>query len=36
MSKKPIRKYDEFLKEIQKPKMKELWANNEDEEWEKA
>lgn len=28
--------YDEFLYKIQQPKMKELWDNEEDEEWENA
>ncbi|MEK6936588.1 MAG: hypothetical protein AABW58_00795 [Nanoarchaeota archaeon] len=28
--------YDEFLHKIQQPKMKELWNNEEDEEWENA
>jgi len=28
--------YDEFLHKIQKEKMKELWDNKEDEEWENA
>ena len=28
--------YDEFLHKIQKEKMKELWNNKEDEDWEKA
>ena len=28
--------YDEFLHKIQQQKMKELWDNKEDEEWEKA
>ena len=28
--------YDEFLHKIQQPKMKELWDNQEDEEWENA
>ncbi|MFH1663343.1 MAG: hypothetical protein ABH986_00780 [archaeon] len=28
--------YDEFLHKIQQEKMKELWDNDEDEEWEKA
>ena len=28
---KKIRQFDEFLKEIQKPKMRELWNNKEDE-----
>ena len=27
--------YWEFLKEIQKPKMKELWDNQNDQIWEK-
>jgi len=26
--------YDEFLHKIQKEKMKELWENKEDEQWE--
>ncbi|MFQ5474258.1 MAG: hypothetical protein ACE5DM_00310 [Candidatus Nanoarchaeia archaeon] len=26
--------YDEFLHKIQQPKMKELWDNKDDEEWE--
>lgn len=26
--------YDEFLHKIQKEKMKELWENKEDEDWE--
>ena len=26
--------YDEFLHKIQQPKMKELWDNKEDEDWE--
>lgn len=26
--------YDEFLHKIQQPKMKELWDNKQDEEWE--
>ena len=30
-----INQYDEFLHKIQQPKMKELWDNCEDEEWEK-
>jgi len=29
-------RYDEFLHRIQKPKMKELWDNPEDEAWENA
>ena len=28
--------YDEFLHKIQQPKMKELWDNAKDEEWERA
>lgn len=28
--------YDEFLHKIQQVKMKELWDNKEDEEWEHA
>jgi hypothetical protein len=28
--------YDEFLHKIQQPKMKELWDNKEDEEWDDA
>lgn len=28
--------YDEFLHKIQQPKMKELWNNSDDEEWENA
>ncbi|KYK27796.1 hypothetical protein AYK20_02115 [Thermoplasmatales archaeon SG8-52-1] len=28
--------YDEFLHKIQQQKMKELWDNKEDEEWEDA
>jgi len=28
--------YDKFLHEIQKLKMKELWNNKEDEDWENA
>ena len=27
---------DKFLHEIQKPKMKEVWGNKEDEAWENA
>ncbi len=27
--------YDEFLHKVQKEKMKELWDNEEDDEWEK-
>ena len=30
------KEYDKFLHQIQKPKMKELWDNEEDEAWEKA
>jgi hypothetical protein len=26
--------YDEFLHKIQQPKMRELWDNKEDEDWE--
>ncbi len=28
--------YDRFLYKIQQPKMKELWDNKEDEDWERA
>jgi len=28
--------YDEFLHKIQQPKMKELWDNKKDEEWDNA
>lgn len=28
--------YDEFLHKIQQPKMKEVWDNKHDEDWEKA
>ena len=28
--------YDEFLHKVQQQKMKELWDNKEDEEWENA
>jgi len=28
--------YNEFMNKIQKPKMKELWDNKEDEAWENA
>ena len=28
--------YDEFLHKIQQPKMKELWDNKEDKDWENA
>ena len=30
------RQYDEFLHLVQRAKMKELWDNTEDEEWEYA
>jgi len=30
------RQYDEFLHKIQQAKMKELWDNTEDEDWESA
>ena len=30
------RQYDEFLHRIQQAKMKELWDNTEDEDWESA
>jgi hypothetical protein len=30
------KKKDKFLHQIQKPKMKKLWDNKEDEDWEKA
>ena len=30
------RQYDEFLHQIQQAKMKELWDNAEDEDWESA
>lgn len=30
------RQYDEFLHRIQQAKMKELWDNTEDEDWEDA
>ena len=33
---KKINQYDEFLHKIQQTKMKELWDNKEDEEWENA
>jgi predicted CopG family antitoxin len=33
---KKINQYDEFLHKIQQHKMKELWDNPEDEEWENA
>ena len=31
---KTRRQYDEFLHKIQQAKMKELWDNTEDEDWE--
>ncbi|MEK6973785.1 MAG: hypothetical protein AABW41_00890 [Nanoarchaeota archaeon] len=33
ISAKKMNSYDEFLHKIQKPKMKELWDNKEDEVW---
>lgn len=33
---KNMNQYDEFLHKIQQEKMKELWNNKEDEEWENA
>ena len=33
---KTTRQYDEFLHKIQQSRMKELWDNTEDEEWEHA
>jgi len=30
------RQYDEFLHRVQQAKMKELWENTEDEDWESA
>ena len=33
---KESNQYDEFLHKIQKEKMKELWNNKEDEDWENA
>ena len=36
ISVKKRNQYDEFLHKIQQPKMKELWNNKEDEEWEDA
>ena len=33
---KKTNQYDEFLHKIQQTKMKELWDNKEDEEWENA
>jgi hypothetical protein len=35
-STKQKNQYDEFLHKIQQPKMKELWDNPSDEEWERA
>ena len=35
-SMKERNQYDEFLHKVQKAKMKELWDNKEDEEWEHA
>jgi hypothetical protein len=35
-SAKKRNQYDEFLHKIQQAKMKELWDNKEDEEWENA
>ena len=32
--KKKYNQYDEFLHKIQKTKMKDLWDNKEDEDWE--
>ena len=36
VSVKKNNQYDEFLHKIQQQKMKELWDNKEDEEWEHA
>ncbi len=33
---KKTNQYDEFLHKIQQSKMKELWDNKDDEEWENA
>jgi len=33
---KTANQYDEFLHKVQQKKMRELWDNDEDEEWEKA
>ena len=33
---KKRRQYDEFIHQIQQAKMKELWDNEEDEDWEDA
>jgi rRNA pseudouridine-1189 N-methylase Emg1 (Nep1/Mra1 family) len=35
-STKKNNQYDEFLHKIQQNKMRELWDNKEDEEWENA
>ncbi len=35
-SMKQMNQYDEFLHKIQQPKMKELWDNPADEEWERV
>ena len=35
LSMKTLTAIDEFLYKIQQPKMKELWDNKEDEDWEK-
>jgi len=35
-STKQKNQYDEFLHKIQQPKMKELWDNPADEEWERV
>lgn len=34
MNAKKKNQYDEFFHKIQQPKMKELWGNMEDGEWE--
>jgi hypothetical protein len=31
-----VRRYNEFLHRIQMAKMRELWDNEEDQEWEKG
>lgn len=36
VSVKKNNQYDEFLHKVQQQKMKELWDNKEDEEWEHA
>jgi HD-like signal output (HDOD) protein len=36
ISTKKRNQYDEFLHKIQQEKMKELWDNKKDEEWENA